>query len=218
MTTDEDFELGSAAGEQALSPAPTPWIRRTAIEMAVCGLLGLLTSLVLSVEAINLAANPGLKLICDLNAAISCQKVADSWQAQLFGFPNAFLGIAAEAIIITVAMGLLAGARYARWFMLWAEGIYTLGFVFALWLFAQSWGVIGALCPWCLMITFTTTLVWAGLTRINIREGHIRLPGAAGPAAVRFVSAGYDWFVTGGLLLVITAMVLGKYSWAIFGG
>lgn len=217
MATREDLEQEAADEQQLLGPAPVPWIRRTAIEMVVCGILGLITSFVLSVEALRLAENPGLLLICDLNAGISCQKVAVSWQAQLFGFPNAYLGIAAEAIVVTVATGLLAGARYARWFMLSAEVIYTLGFIFAVWLFAQSWGVIGALCPWCLMITYTTTLVWAGLTRINIREGHIRFPGSAGPAAVRFVAAGYDWFITAALLLILTVLVLAKYSWAIFG-
>lgn len=41
-----------------------------------------------------------------------------------------------------------------------ALGFYSISFVFAYWLFFQSYFVIGALCPWCLTITVTTTLVF----------------------------------------------------------
>ena len=67
--------------------------------------------------------------------------------------------------------------------MLCAQAIYTLGFLFAWWLFFEAFFVIKALCPWCLLITVTTTLVWAGLTRLNVREGVITFPGRWGPAA-----------------------------------
>ena len=81
------------------------------------------------------------------------------------------------------------GVVFPRWFMLGAQAIYTLGFLFAWWLFFEAYFVIGALCPWCLLITVTTTLVWAGLTRLNVREGVITFPGRWGPAARRFVDA-----------------------------
>ncbi len=94
-----------------LRPAALPWRRRTAIEMVVSGgLIGLYTSFVLSIEALTLAADKDAKLSCDLNSFISCGTVAKSWQAELFGFPpNAFLGIAAEAVVITLAVALIGG-------------------------------------------------------------------------------------------------------------
>jgi len=97
-----------------------------------------------------------------------------------------------------------------------AQAIYTVGFLFAWWLFYMSFFEIGALCPWCLLITLTTTLVWAGLTRINIREGHITLPGRAGAAGRRFVQAGNDWFVTIALLVVMAGMIMVKYGYTLF--
>lgn len=198
-----------------LRPAALAWRRRTAIEMVVSGLIGLYTSFVLSIEALTLAADKDAKLSCDLNSFISCGTVAKSWQAELFGFPNAFLGIAAEAVVITLAVALIGGVVFPRWFMLSAQAIYTAGLVFAWWLFQQSFFEIGALCPWCLLITVTTTLVWAGLTRINVRDGHMSLPGRAGPWGRRFVASGNDWFITAAVLVLFGAVIFAKYGWTL---
>ncbi|MDD9204882.1 vitamin K epoxide reductase family protein, partial [Georgenia sp. 10Sc9-8] len=84
----------------------------------------------------------------DINSAISCGAVAQAWQASLFGFPNAFLGLIAEPVVITIAVASLAVVRFPRWFMAAAQVVYLLGLVLAYWLFAQSYFVIGALCPW----------------------------------------------------------------------
>ncbi len=193
-------------------PAPLPWRRRTAVEMLVSGLIGLYASFVLSIEAVTLAADSTAALGCDLSGVISCSKVALSDQAALFGFPNAFLGIAAESVVITVAVASAGGVLFPRWFMLAAQTVYTAGLGFALWLFVQAYLVIGAICPWCLLITITTTLVWAGLTRLNLRDGHLRLPGVDPSAVRRFLDAGNDWFITAAVLVLLLAVVALKYG------
>lgn len=209
---DDLDELEVDPDPDLLEPPAQSWRARTAVEMAISGVLGLLASFVLSIEALALAADKDATFGCDLNSVISCSTVAKSWQAQLFGFPNAFLGIAAEAVVITVAMAVLGGVRFPRWFMIGAQAIYTLGFLFAWWLFFEAFFVIKALCPWCLLITVTTTLVWAGLTRINVRERVITFPGRWGPAARRFVAHGNDWFVTAALIVLLAVAVLAKYG------
>jgi uncharacterized membrane protein len=193
-------------------PAPLAWRRRTAVEMLVSGLIGLYASFVLSIEALTLAGDRTATLGCDLSSVISCSKVALSDQASLFGFPNAFLGIAAEPVVITVAVASIGGVLFPRWFMLAAQAVYTAGLVFAVWLFVQTYLVIGALCPWCLLVTVTTTLVWAGLTRLNLRDGHLRLPGLDPSAVRRFVDAGNDWFITAAVLVLLVAVVVLKYG------
>ena len=202
-----------------LRPAPLPWRRRTAIEMVVSGVIGLYASFVLSIEAIAIAVaqatNESAVLSCDLNAFISCSAVGATWQASLLGFPNAFLGVAAEAVVITLAVAMIAGVRFPRWYMLSAQVIYTIGLAFAWWLFQQAFFEIKALCPWCLLITATTTLVWAGLTRINVRDGHLNLPGRAGPWARRFVASGNDWFVTVAVLVLLAAVIFARYGWTL---
>lgn len=194
------------------SPARVAWRRRTAIEMAVSGFLGLITSFVLSIEAWRLAADPDATFSCDISSVISCGTVARSWQAELLGFPNAFLGIAFEVVVITISIAAIGGVRFPRWFMVGTQVLYTIALAFAYWLFHQSYFDIGALCPWCLLITVTTTLVWAGLTRWNIRDGHLRLPGRAGAWAREFVASGYDWFVTVAVILVLAAAIVLKYG------
>nr|WP_225224993.1 vitamin K epoxide reductase family protein [Cellulomonas sp. JH27-2] len=206
------------AAEAALQAPPTQaWRRRTGIEMVISGFIGLIASFVLSHDALKLAANPKANLSCSINATINCATVAKQWQATVIGdIPNAFFGIAAEAVVITVAVAIIGGVLFPRWYMLAAQAVYTVGFLFAYWLFYESITKIHAVCPWCLLITATTTLVWAGLTRLNIREGHIVLPGAAGPWARRFVASGYDWFITIGLIFVLVLILLINYGGSLF--
>ncbi len=201
----------------AVDPAPLAWRRRTALEMLLSGLVGLYASFVLSVEALALAADREATLGCDLTSVISCSTVALSDQASLLGFPNAFLGIAAESVVITVAVASLGGVLFPRWFMLAAQAVYTVGLVFAYWLFVEAYVHIGAICPWCLLITVTTTLVWAGLTRLNLRDGHLRVPGIDPSAARRFLAAGNDWFVTAAVLVLLIAAVVLKYGPSLLG-
>jgi uncharacterized membrane protein len=189
------------------------WIYTT---MLVSALLSLTASFVLSVDAIILAADPRAALACNINAVISCGTVGASWQASLFGFPNAFLGLIAEPVVITIAVASLGGVRFPRWFMLSAQVVYTLGLVFAYWLFFQAYFVIGALCPWCLLITLSTTLVFTSLTHVNIRDGNLYLPDGASRLARGFVRADLDALFVALWLLGITAMVVTKYATVLF--
>ena len=184
--------------------------------MLVSALLSLTASFVLSVDAIILAADPSAALACNINEVISCGTVGASWQASLFGFPNAFLGLIAEPVVITIAVASLGGVRFPRWFMLSAQVVYTLGLVFAYWLFFQAYFVIGALCPWCLLITLSTTLVFTSLTHVNIRDGNLYLPQRASELARGFVRADLDVLLVAVWLLGITAMVVTKYATVLF--
>ncbi|MCD4549545.1 MULTISPECIES: vitamin K epoxide reductase family protein [unclassified Schaalia] len=176
--------------------------------MAVSGIVGLFASFVLSIEAWQLAQDSSTRFSCDISAVLSCSAVAQSWQATLLGFPNAFLGILFETVVLAVSVALIAGVRFPRWYMLCVEALYSVGLFFALWLFSQSYFVLHVLCPWCLLITVTTTLVWAGLTRINIRQGIVPVPDFIR----RMVHMGMDWAVTGLFLFILAAMVFARYG------
>lgn len=184
------------------------WIFAT---MLASALISLTASFVLSVDAVLLAADPNAALSCNINAVLSCGTVGTSWQASLFGFPNAFLGLVAEPVVITIAVASLGGVRFPRWFMASAQVVYTLGFLFAYWLFFQAYFVIGALCPWCLLVTLSTTLVFTSLTHVNIRDGNLYLPDRASAAARRFVAADLDALLIGVWLMAVVMMVVTKY-------
>lgn len=185
--------------------------RGTFLEMLVGAALSLLASFVLSVDALKLAANPGAQLSCNVSDKISCSSVGLSWQSSLFGFPNSFIGLMTEPVVITVAVAGLAGVRFPRWFMLVAQAFYTLGLLFALWLFQQSYMVIGALCPWCLLVTATTIIVFASLTRVNILSGNLTLPGRAGHGLREATRLGADIGATVLVLAVLAALAIYRY-------
>ena len=184
--------------------------------MTVCGAVGLLAAFVLTVEKIVLLRDPEYVPSCSINPVLSCGSVMSTPQAEVFGFPNPLLGIAAFAAVAAAGAALLAGTIQRRWFWLGLQAGTTFGLVFVHWLIYQSLYVIGALCPWCLLITVTTTLVWAGITRINVRDGHLNLPGRWGPWGRRFVASGNDWFVTVAVLVLFAAVVFARYGWTLF--
>ena len=78
-------------------------------------------------------------------------------------------------------------------------------------LFYQSYFVIHALCPWCLVTAETTVFVFATMTRISIREG--ALPAPRGLR--RIIALGYDWAFTFLLLFIMAAMTVGRYGLAL---
>lgn len=184
--------------------------------MALSSFISLIASFVLSVDALHIAANPDISLSCDLNAVLSCGNVARSPQASLFGFPNAYLGMIAEAVVLTLAVAGLGGVKFPRWYMLTAQSIYTLGLVFAYWLFYQSYFNIGSLCPWCLVITVSTTLVFWYMTKINVVEGHLP-PRGLRKRLRGFMDADADVFTLLAWFTLLTAMIFYKYGPVLLG-
>lgn len=184
--------------------------------MLVASMASLWASFVLSVDAVVLAEDPSADLGCNVNSVISCGTVGTAWQSAAFGFPNAFLGLIAEPVVITIAVASLGGVKFPRWFMLAAQTVYFIGFAFALWLFYQAMFVIGALCPWCLLITVATSLVFFEMTHINIRDNNLYLPRRVKEFAQRAVRANLDLILVVIWLLVLALLIVLKYGDALF--
>ena len=189
------------------------WRRRTSLEMIISGSIGLFTSFVLSIEAWQLAADSSARFGCDISSVLSCSTVAQTWQARILGFPNAFLGIFFEAVVLAISVGIFAGVKFPRWYMLGTNLLYTIALFFAFWLFGQSYFIIQVLCPWCLLITLTTTLVFGGITRINIRDRVIPAP----EGLRRIVAQGLDWALWGLIVFGVLAMVVANYGLKLLG-
>jgi uncharacterized membrane protein len=192
------------AAVQPRAPQTAAWL-----EMLISSIFGLTASLVLSIDAIALAKNPNADLSCNISSKISCGTVGTSWQASLLGFPNAFLGLMFESVVIAFAIAGIARVIFPRWYMLGVQAIYVIAIVFAYWLFAQAYFVIGAMCPWCLLITITTLLVFTSMTRINIRAGNFgpNIQQKLEPA-LRY---GVDIYSCVVIIAIIAAMVIVKY-------
>lgn len=185
--------------------------------MLVGSILSLIAAFVLSVEAIEIAKNPHATLSCSINIILNCATVARHPSAMLFGFPNSFLGLITEPVVITVAIAGLAGVKFPKLFMAIAQVFYTLGFLFALYLLYTSMFVIGALCPWCLLVTLTTTLVWFSITRYNIRENNLYLSKQTSKIGHQLIEKSYDKVALLVVVMAIIVTILIKYGNGLFG-
>lgn len=213
MAEGTQADVTSPEAEDALL-SPEQWRRSRRFlfgEMLVFATLSLIASFVLSYDAILLAADPGADLACSINPFLDCAKVGLTWQAKVFGFPNAFLGMISEPVVMTIAVAALAGTRFPRWFMFTANAVYLLGVIFAYWLLFQSTFVINALCPWCILITLSTTFVFVSMTHWNILENNLYLSPAAHKKAVAFARGGWITIAVVAWLAII--VVIEGFRW-----
>jgi uncharacterized membrane protein len=139
--------------------------------LVLAGLIGLAASVILIIERIELLRSPSQALACDFNPFVSCGPVIQSWQGSLFGFPNPIIGVAAFVAPIAVGVGLLAGARFARWFWLLFLGGVFAGWVFIMWLFTQTVFSIGTLCVYCMAVWAVQIPLFWYLLAWCLREG-----------------------------------------------
>jgi uncharacterized membrane protein len=186
--------------------------RKTYITMLVSSILSLGASLVLSVDSITLAKNAGSKLFCDINAVVSCGKVALSWQSNLLGFPNAFLGLICEPVVITLAMAGLGRTKFPKWFLKTALAVYFIGLSFALWLLSQSFFVIKAFCPWCLVVTISTVTVFSTMLRVNLYENTFNMSPARYEKVAGFLHKGWDYVVVTAVYSILVLAIIFKYG------
>lgn len=190
----------------------------TYLVMLLASAVALVVSFVLSAETLQLARNPGQSLDCDVNGVLSCSAVAQSWQAEIVRFaglsyPNAFFGIAAESVFVTVAVIGLARVRVPRWFAActWFGGLAALAYSY--WLTSQSLFVINALCPWCLVLMFSTTIQFIALSHATVTVQGLP-PRAKGLAT--YYRLNYDLMVDVVWVLAIITLILVKDGPALF--
>lgn len=136
-----------------------------AVVLLVAATIGLTAAFALAYEKFFHLLHPDTHPSCDFSVVVQCGKNLMSWQGSLFGFPNPFLGLIGWPVVITIAVALLGGSTFARWF--WrAFGFVTwLAMIFVFWLFAESVYSLGTLCPWCMVtwvVTITMGVVYTG--------------------------------------------------------
>lgn len=142
-----------------------------AVFLILAGAIGWYAAFELTVSKIEVLQNPTVSLGCDISVLVQCGKNLDSWQGAVFGFPNPLLGMGGFVAPIAVGVGLLAGARFARWFWI-AFNLGVAGaLAFVIWLISQSIFSLGTLCPWCMVVwSVTIPLFWVVTSR-NLAEG-----------------------------------------------
>jgi uncharacterized membrane protein len=155
--------------------APRPDASRRPIALAiflvVAGALGWWASFALTIDKILVLQNPDADLDCNFSVLVQCGANLVSWQGSVFGFPNPLLGLGGFVAPIAVGVGLLAGARFDRWFWIVFNAGIAGALAFVIWLISQSIFVLGTLCPWCMLVwSVTIPLFWI-VTARNLAEG-----------------------------------------------
>lgn len=180
-----------------------------ALVLVLASSIGLAASFILTLEKFSLLKNPVAVLSCDLNPIVSCGSVIQSKQAEAFGFANPLIGLIGFAVIITIGMGILAGAKYKRWFWLGLEAGTVLGVLFSHWLVYQSIFVIQALCPFCIVVWAVVIALFVLVTRFNLQEGNIKPPRVLKGLSQLLVR--YPWIVIGSWYLIIALLILNQF-------
>jgi uncharacterized membrane protein len=186
------------------------------LTMLICGILAFLAAFTLSVEKLEIIKNPDATLSCSVNLVLNCASVMKTPQASVLGFPNSYLGIMGFAIVVAVAVGGLLGVRYTRSYLLTAQFFYGLGLIFAYWLFFQSVYVIQVLCPWCLVVTATTTIIFEALLRYNLRENNFNLHRDRNKHVQAWLDKDYDKLIVAGWLVLLAVLVIVKFGDGLF--
>lgn len=183
--------------------------RATAWLCAIGGGVGLLAAATLTVEKINLLAEPGYVPSCSINPILSCGSVMTTPQAEAFGIPNPLIGIAGFAAVTTIGVALLGGAQLPRWFWLGLQAGTTFGVIFVHWLIYQSLYVIGALCPYCMLVWAVTIPIFLYTTLHNLHQRAIAPPMSARKPATAV--AGYHSLILVAWFAIILAAILHRF-------
>lgn len=179
--------------------------------MAVFALVGLLCSLILSIEKLHLLENPDATLPCSINVFLNCATVMSTPEASLLGFPNSFIGMMAYSVLLTVAVIGFMGVRLPRPFMLLLQLGVTVEILFAYWLFFDSVFVIQVLCPFCLAVTFSSTMIFAAVTRYNILENNLYFAPKTQKFFEGIIQRDYDKVAVAAWVVLMIALVFVKF-------
>lgn len=185
--------------------------------LLVAALAALLAAFMLSIDKVRKLENPDAALSCSINLILDCGGVINTWQASLFGFANSFIGIAAFAVIVTVAMGGLLGVRYSRIYLIAAQAALGIGALFAYWLFFQSVYVIEVLCPWCLVVTATTTIMFETLLYYNLRNNIFDVKKATNTKIQHFLDKQFDRLIVASWFVLLVSLVVVKFGESLWG-
>ncbi|MET9513931.1 vitamin K epoxide reductase family protein [Streptomyces sp. NPDC002994] len=185
MTTaavDDRTSNGAQEGPTGTTGSGRPF----ALLLVITGLAGLLASWVITIDKIKLLEDPNFTPGCSLNPVVACGNIMKSEQAEAFGFPNPMLGLVTYAMVVAIGVGLLAGARYRRWFWLGLNAGTLFGVGFCTWLQYQSLYNINSLCLWCALAWVATIVMFCYVTTHNIKHRILPAPRGLRSALMEF--------------------------------
>jgi uncharacterized membrane protein len=190
------------------APVPTRGARVPVLSawwVLIAGAIGLLASMTLTVEKIDILANPSYVPSCNFNPILSCGSVMVTSQASVLGFPNPLLGIIGFTVVLVTGVLAVAKVALPRWYWAGLGAGILVGVVFVHWLIFQSLYRIGALCPYCMVVWVATITLLVVVAAILFR------PSLEGSGAVARVLFGWRWSIVALWFTAVFLMIMVRF-------
>ncbi len=168
----QSADLTSDSPARARVTAPAAWW------VLIAGVAGLVASMTLTVEKIDILLNPAYVPSCNINPILSCGSVMVTPQASLLGFPNPLLGLVGFSVVIVTGVLAVTKVALPQWYWIGLTAGVLVGAVFVHWLIFQSLYRIGALCPYCMVVWAITIPLLVVVASIAARPVLDRQSGA----------------------------------------
>ena len=181
--------------------------RQTAWILIIAGVIGLVAAIELIIQKISVLSDPDFVPNCDINPVLSCGSVINTEQASLFGFPNPVLGVIGFTIVVMFGALLFTGVVLPKAMWLGLNFGALLGMVFVVWLVSQSLYVIGALCPWCMVVWAVTIPIFWQVTIDNLASGRLSLGKSLSEIIVAL-----KWILIAASYLIIAGLIFIRWS------
>ncbi|GAB4902017.1 vitamin K epoxide reductase family protein [Mycobacterium avium subsp. hominissuis] len=158
-----------ATGLTPDSPAGPAVPALSAWSVLVAGVIGLVASVTLTLEKIDILLDPAYVPSCNINPVLSCGSVMITPQASLLGFPNPLLGLVAFTVVVVTGLLAVTKVVLPQWYWIGLTAGLVVGAVFVHWLIFQSLYRIGALCPYCMVVWVVTIALLVVVASIAYR-------------------------------------------------
>ncbi|APT12145.1 vitamin K epoxide reductase family protein [Mycobacterium avium subsp. hominissuis] len=158
-----------ATGLTPDSPAGPAVPALSAWSVLVAGVIGLVASVTLTLEKIDILLDPAYVPSCNINPILSCGSVMITPQASLLGFPNPLLGLVAFTVVVVTGLLAVTKVVLPQWYWMGLTAGLVVGAVFVHWLIFQSLYRIGALCPYCMVVWVVTIALLVVVASIAYR-------------------------------------------------
>jgi uncharacterized membrane protein len=205
MTTPVHAQPAQHAGDltpdsrpRARVPAPSAWW------VLIAGVIGLVASMMLTVEKIDILLNPSYVPSCNINPIVSCGSVMVTPQASILGFPNPLLGLVGFTVVTVTGVLAVTKVPLPQWYWAGLTVGVLIGAAFVHWLIFQSLYRIGALCPYCMVVWVVTVSLLVVVASITFRPALQRRESGLASVLYRWRwSIATLWFTAVLLLIMV---------------
>jgi len=190
--------------------------RRSFAVILIFSAAALFASFMLTIDEFYLLQHPNETLNCSINLVLNCSTVMQTWQAAIFGFPNMVLGLIAYTSLLTIAVIALLGIKLPKIFMVAVNFGAFVGIVFSEWLTYQSIYVIEVLCPYCLIVLFSTLLIFAAITHYNLRNNSFEFRLTINNKIQSFLDKEYDKVLVAVWIAALIGLIISHFGSSLF--